>query len=135
LKWFADVLGQTVHVYMILDKLSKGDKQDGATIFGGAFMGQAAFLLESPGKKGDPQAEYQAGVEGALNVYAGLLKSNSKDREPYLDDLIQRREAGTLAQFVHDRAAASCRKRFFVELIHPIMRVCESTLDALRKNC
>ena len=109
LKWFTQVPDQTVHVCMILDKLPKGDNKDGATIFGGAFMGQAAFVLENPDKKSDLQAEYLAGVEGALNVYAALVKSNAKDREPYLDDLIHRREAGTLAQFVHDRAATSCK--------------------------
>jgi len=110
LKWFADVPDQTVHVCMILDKLPKGDKKDGSTIFGGAFMGQAAFVLENPDKKSDLQAEYEAGVEGSLNVYAALLRSNPKDREPYLDDLIQRRDAGTLTEFVRDRAAASCKR-------------------------
>jgi hypothetical protein len=109
LKWFAEVPDQTVHACMILDKLPKGDKKDGSTIFGGAFMGQAAFVLENPDKKKDLQAEYQAGVEGALKVYEGLLKSNPKDRQPYLDDLIQRREAGTLTQFVNERAASACK--------------------------
>ena len=110
LKWFVEMPDQTVHVCMILDKLPKGDKKDGATIFGAAFMGQAAFVLENPDKKNDLQAEFQAGVEAALNVYAALVKSNPKDREPYLEELIARREAGTLTQFVHDRAAASCGK-------------------------
>jgi hypothetical protein len=30
-------------------------------------------------------------------VYEVLLKANTKDRQLFLDDLIQRREAGTLA--------------------------------------
>jgi hypothetical protein len=110
LKWFVEMPDQTVHVCMILDKLPKGDKKNGSTIFGGSFMGQAAFVLENPDKKEDLQAEYQAGVEGALKVYEALLKSNPKDRQPYLDDLVQRREAGTLAQFVRDRAASACNK-------------------------
>jgi len=108
LKWFAEVPDQTVHVCIVLDKLPKGDKKDGATIFGAAFMGQAAFVLAHPEQKDALEAEYQAGVEAALNVYAALVKSNPKDRQPYLDDLIERREAGTLAQFVRDRAVASC---------------------------
>ena len=70
---------------------------------------QAAFILQNPEKKDDRLAEYQAGVEGALRVYEVLVKANSKDRQPYLDDLIQRREAGTLAQFVAERASASCK--------------------------
>jgi len=111
LKWFVEMPDQTVHVCTILDKLPNGDKKNGSTIFGGAFMGQAAFVLENPDNK-DLQAEFRAGVEGALKVYEGLLKSNPKDRQPYLDELIQRREAGTLEQFVKDRAAESCKNRW-----------------------
>jgi hypothetical protein len=73
-------------------------------------MAQTAFMIENPDKRDDRLAEYQAGVEGALRVYELLLRENPKDRDPYLDDLIQRREAGTLAQFVKERAAASCGK-------------------------
>lgn len=108
-KWLADVPDLTVHVCTILDKLPKGDKKDSGTIFGGEFMAQAAFVIENPDKRDDRMAEYQAGVEGALHVYEELLKANPKDRQPYLDDLIQRRDAGTLAQFVKERAAAECK--------------------------
>jgi hypothetical protein len=108
LKWLAEVPDQTVHVCTILDKLPKGDKKHGTTIFGGEFMAQAAFVLENPDRKNDRMAEYHAGMDGALHVYEMLLKANPKDRQPYLDDLIQRREAGTLAQFVKERAAAAC---------------------------
>jgi hypothetical protein len=41
--------------------------------------------------------------------YEVLVKSNPKDQQPFLDDLIQRRDAGTLAQWVKERAAASCK--------------------------
>jgi hypothetical protein len=109
LKWFVDVPDLTVHVCTVLDKLPMGKKKDGSTIFGGEFMGQAEFVIENADKKSDLQAEYQAGVEGALRVYELLLKANPKDREAYLDDLIQRRENGTLAQFVTERAAAACK--------------------------
>jgi hypothetical protein len=88
LKWFVDVPDLTVHACTILDKLPKGDKKDGATIFGGEFLAQAAFVIENPDKKDDRLAEYQAGVEGGLRVYEPLLKANPRDREPYLDDLI-----------------------------------------------
>ena len=110
LKWFADVPDLTVHVCTILDKLPKGDKKDSNTIFGGEFMGQAEFVIENPDNKDNRLAEYKAGVEGALRVYELLLKTNPKDREPYLDDLVQRRDAGTLAQFVKERAATACEK-------------------------
>jgi hypothetical protein len=109
IKWVADVPDVTVHACWILDKLAKGDKKDSATVFGGQVMAQTAFVIENPGKKDDVLAEYQAGVEGALRVYELLLKANPKDRQAYLDDLIERRDRGTLAQFVKERAEASCK--------------------------
>jgi hypothetical protein len=72
-------------------------------------LAQTAFLIQNPNRQDDRIAEYLAGVEGALHVYEVLLKANPKDRQPYLDDLIQRRDAGTLEEFVKERAAAACR--------------------------
>ncbi len=109
LKFFVVVPDLTVHVCTLLDRLPKGDKKDSNTIFGGQFMSQAAFVIENPDKKDDRMAENQAGVEGALRTYELLLKTNPKDRQPYLDDLIQRRDAGTLTQFVKASAAANCK--------------------------
>jgi hypothetical protein len=109
LKWMAEVPDLSVQICTILDKLPKGDKKDRATIFGGAFMAQVAFVIENPDKRTDRLAELQAGVEGSLHVYEFLLKSNPKDRQPYLDDLIQRRDAGTLADFVKQRAQDACK--------------------------
>jgi hypothetical protein len=72
-------------------------------------MAQAAFVIENSGKKVDRFAEYQAGVEGALRVYEVLLKANPQDRQKYLDDLIRRRDSGTLEDFVKQRADAACK--------------------------
>jgi hypothetical protein len=48
LKWLVDVPDITVHACVLLDKLFKGDKEDSATIFGGQFMAQSAFVIENP---------------------------------------------------------------------------------------
>lgn len=109
LKWFADVPDMTVHVCTLLDKLPKGDKKDASTVFGAQFMAQAEFVLQNRGTQTDLLAEYLAGVEGALHTYQALVTSNPKDRQPYLDDLVQRRDAGTLSEFVKERAAAACK--------------------------
>jgi len=109
LKFFADVPDMTVHVCTIFDKLPKGDKKDSSTIFGAEFMAQAAFVIENPDRREDQLAEYEAGAEGALRVYESLVKANEKDRQPYLDDLVQRRDSGTLEQFMKERSA-SCTK-------------------------
>jgi len=109
LKFFADAPDLTVHICMILDKLPKGDKKDANTIFGGGFMGQAAFVIENVEKRPDLLGEYEAGTESALRAYEMLLQANPKDRESYLDDLIRRRDSGTLADFVKERSLTACK--------------------------
>jgi hypothetical protein len=106
-KWIIQVPDVHVTLCTIID-FPKGNKKDSQTLFTAMFVSQVEFALQHPDVQADHFAEYQAGVEGALKVYELLLKSNPKDRQPYLDDLIQRRDAGTLAQWVKERAAATC---------------------------
>jgi hypothetical protein len=109
LKWMSEIPDISVHVCLVLDKQPKGDKKDSVVIFGAEMLSQAAFLIENPDKRGDLDAEYYAGVLGSLQVYELLLKSKPADRQPYLDELIQRRTAGTLAAYVKERAASACK--------------------------
>jgi hypothetical protein len=107
--WMIQVPDVHVSLCTILDLL-KGNKKDSQTLFTAMFFAQVKFALQHSEMQADHLAEYQGGVEGALKIYELLLKSNPKDRQPFLDDLIQRRRAGTLAQWVKERAAASCHK-------------------------
>jgi hypothetical protein len=107
--WMIQVPDLHVKVCTILDKLPKGDKKDGQALFNGMFFSQIKYVIENPGKQNEDLAQLQAGVEGLLRVYELLLQTKPKDREPYLDDLIQRRNAGTLAEFVKERAATACK--------------------------
>ena len=86
----------------------KGDKKDGLTLFTAMLFAEISFALQNPGKQDDYHAQFQAGVEGVLKIYQVLLKSNPRDQQPFLDDLIQRRDAGTLVQWVSERAATFC---------------------------
>ena len=110
LRWIIEIPDIHVSVCMILDKLPKGDKKDASTVFIAETFSQIAFLIQNPDKQNDRLAEFQAGVDGALRVYEVLLKANPKDRQPFLDDLTERRDSGTLAQFVKERAEAACKK-------------------------
>jgi len=110
LRWIIEIPDIYVSVCMILDKLPKGDKKDASIVFIAETFSQTAFLIQNPNKQDDRLAEDQAGVEGALRVYEVLLKANPKDRQSLLDDPIERRESGTLAQFVKERAEAACKK-------------------------
>jgi hypothetical protein len=108
--WMIQVPDIHVKVCMILDKLPKGNKKDSQALFNAMFFSQIAFVLQNPDKQNDDLAQYQAGVEGALRIYEVLIKANPKDRQPYLDDLVQKREAATLAQWVKERTDANCHK-------------------------
>jgi hypothetical protein len=93
----------------ILDKMNRRDKKDRLDLIAAMRRDQTEFALMSAEKKDDHFAKCEEGVDAFLNVHAALVKSNPKDRQPFLDELFDRSEAGTLAQFVHDRAAAACK--------------------------
>jgi hypothetical protein len=109
LKWVIEVPDVHVKVCMILDQLPKGNKKHGADIFSGEVLAQTAYVLEHPMNTDDLNAQLEAGVEGALRVYAAVVKANEKDRQPFLDDLMKRRDEGTLNDFVKERATQSCK--------------------------
>jgi len=108
LKWIIEVSDIHVSMRVILDKLPKGNKKDSSDLLVAETFSQTAFLIQNRDKQGDLIAQYQAGVEGALKVYEVLLAANPKDRQTFLDDLVQQRNQGSLGQWVKQRASASC---------------------------
>jgi hypothetical protein len=106
----ADVRDVHVNLCAILDKLPRADRKDGTTLFAAMVFAQTAFVLQNPARQGDLLAQYQAGVEGVPQIYEVLLKTNPKDRQPYLDDLSERRASGMLALFVKERAEVVCKE-------------------------
>jgi hypothetical protein len=102
-RWTIEIPDVRVSLCNIIE-LPKSNKQDSQTLFTAMIMAQTAFALQNPDKQNDDLAQYQAGIEGVLRVYEVLLKSNPKDHQLILDDLIQRRDAGTLPQWIKERA-------------------------------
>ena len=100
--WMIQVPDLHVKVCMLLN-LPKGDKKDSQALFNAMFFSQITFVIENPDKQNDDLAQFEAGVEGALRTYEFLLKTKPKDRQPFLDDLLLRRDAGTLVQWVKDQ--------------------------------
>lgn len=64
----------------------------------------AAFIVLNPDKAKDGIAAYTAAVEGSLRAYESILKTNPKETRPFLDDLIEKRERGELADYVRQAA-------------------------------
>jgi carboxypeptidase Q len=92
----------------LLDPLMGTKKNYASEIFGQMMFSSAAFAIENPEKANDDAAKYQAGLEGALKAYESILKTDRKARWKHLDDLIKRRTAGTLAEFVRE-SMKSCQ--------------------------
>jgi carboxypeptidase Q len=60
----------------------------------------AAFIIRNPDKRDDAASVQQAGVEGALKTYESILKSKPKAHQPFLDELLRKRDASELAAYV-----------------------------------
>jgi hypothetical protein len=108
IRWTIEIPDIHLHLCLNIGRYAKVDKKYFGDFFAAEILAQTAFLLQNPDKQDDRLAEYQAGVEGGLRYYEALLKANPKIRKPLMDELIQRRETGTLAQFVLEQSKAEC---------------------------
>lgn len=59
-----------------------------------------AFIIENPGKAGDPDAPQLAAVEGALNGYQSMRTAQSNDTHPVLEKLLGLQSRDELPGFV-----------------------------------
>lgn len=70
-------------------------------------LSMAAFLIQHPDKKTDLDAQQFAGVQGALNAYRSILKTEPTQRSARLDHLMAMETKGELPAFVK-KAYAEC---------------------------
>ena len=70
----------------------------------------AVLTIEHPGEARDDVAVYTAGVEGALRAYEALVKSRPDARLAALDDLLEMRRRGELAEHVAMLAKGKCKR-------------------------
>ena len=61
---------------------------------------QAKFIIENPEKAQDDAAVYLAGVEGVLRTWQALKTAKPKSKFPLLDELLEKQQAGGLAEHV-----------------------------------
>lgn len=71
-------------------------------LFSQNMFGNAAFKLENQDKKDDENAAQLAGLESALRAYEAMVKANPKAKLAAADELIVKRNNGTLAKAVAD---------------------------------
>jgi hypothetical membrane protein len=75
------------------------------TMFSGA-----AFTIEHQDKAREDIAVYNAGVEGALRVYAALLNSKPDAKSAFLDGLVAKRDHAELFEHVGALATNRCKR-------------------------
>jgi len=83
-----------------------GDSKSGnpGAIIATMLASEAEFVIEHPDKAKDVEAIYFAGVDGALHGYEAIHSKDASYRVAHLDDLIQKRGQGKLADYVHATA-------------------------------
>jgi hypothetical protein len=74
-------------------------------------ISSGAFLIRDPEKAKDQVAVNQAGIEGTLRAYEGILKQEPKARWQALDNLLALREKGELSAWVKQSTATECSSK------------------------
>jgi hypothetical protein len=59
-------------------------------------LASAAFLIENPGKAGNPNAMNVAAAESLLKVYNAILQQKPMAKSKTLDDLLKKQSQGKL---------------------------------------
>jgi carboxypeptidase Q len=90
--------------------LPKGDKKHSQTLFTSMVMAQTRFAIEHRDAAPELDAEFLAGMQGMLHAYEKVIAAYPRDREPALDDLVHRRDDGSLPQYLKERAGTTCKK-------------------------
>lgn len=65
-------------------------------------ISSAAYIIEHPDKAKDEQAVATAGLIGSLKAYQAIVKREPDARWPYMDKLVQMRDAGKLDDYISD---------------------------------
>ncbi len=71
----------------------------------------AAFIIEHPTEVPDRLNVNLAGVEGALNAYAAMVRADPKARHDHMDGLLAKRDKGELRAYVERISKTGCSKK------------------------
>jgi hypothetical protein len=110
LTWLTDVPDVSVTICPdYLRPIFGKDKNYSSELFFQMTMSSAAFIVGHPEQANDDVAVNKAGVEGTLRAYEAILKVKPKARWEFLDELIARRDKGTLEEYVREISTTKCK--------------------------
>jgi hypothetical protein len=64
----------------------------------------AVFIIEHPNQSGDLNAQYMAGLQGALRAYKNILRTEPMAVSAQMEALINLQDKGKLQEYVRERA-------------------------------
>jgi hypothetical protein len=94
-KLCSNVLGESKRI--------KGDYE--SELIGQLAFSQAKFIIENPDKAKDDSAVYLSGVEGVLRTWEAIKAKKPKAKFPLMEELLQKQQAGSLAEYVKTNMA------------------------------
>lgn len=113
--WLIDIPDVTVHIctaplgdFFDNDKNKKDAYKYTTEIFAQLVLSQGVFVIEN-GETSNNDAEYIAGVEGALNAYRAILRTEPDARSTILDELLEKQSLGDLVQVIQENSK-KCHK-------------------------
>jgi carboxypeptidase Q len=111
LKWAAEASDFTVSMCASHGEFAKKKYKYGPELTFQKMASAIAFVLQHPDQQKDPVAQELAGVNGTLNAYEVIVKTDPKGHTEYWDDLLKKRSDGTLKDFVSDYVNKECSGR------------------------
>ena len=111
LQWLVEVPDINVDVCTApLGDFMKSNYKYASLIEGQFTFSMGVFVIEHLGKPADDVSSLVAGVEGALNAYKSILKSDPDAGSKALDNLLTKQRDGKLADFVRDSSKKGCKQ-------------------------
>ena len=99
MEWLIVTDKVSVKACSLLLSVDKKYKYSGE-LFGQYTFGMGAYKLANPDKAQDEDAVQQAGVESAMTAYEAIVAEQPKAKNAFMDDLLAKREDGSLATYV-----------------------------------
>ncbi len=99
----------TVTLCDLLGPLPKDDHPYFPEVLAQSMFSQGAFIIEHPDQAKERVAVQTAGMIGALKVYEAFAKAKPEGRLPFLDEMLKRRDEGTLEAYMADAVPKGCK--------------------------
>lgn len=110
-EWYTRIPDITVTVCNLFGPLPGKEHPFFPEVLGQSVFSSGAFMIEHPDRAGDQVAVQTAGLEGSLRVYEAYAKAAPQHRLPFLDDLVAKRQAGTLEAHLREAVPKGCAEQ------------------------